>query len=965
MNSKTDPFPILARAISQLRFKLFPLFITAVFAGTPIVRGLEPPAGTLRIPRPGDYSLHVLTPTLLELVRITTKPPGNAPVDGWNWVDASGNFVPPDASSVRVVVSGSQTNPVINVGFKRRPIYAPLTSWDLRVANQLYLEVANPIAENQSVQVLNDGSLWPQEMDFQASTSPLRETAAIHVNQEGYLPAFSKQAQVGYYLGSLGEMTIPTNRFYLVDPANGSVVFEGALTRRPDIGFTYDPPPYQQVWEADFSEFTTPGEYRVVVPGMGASLPFRIDEGTGMLLARTYALGLFHQRSGFDVAMPFTRFTHAADHTAPAMIPATLSPATQFTWDTISSYATFTNLDNPPQTAPRLTDPSKQLFPYINPGPVDVSGGHFEAANYSKPAWNAAQTVHVLMFAVDALPGVAALDNLGLPESGDGISDILQEAKWEADFLVKMQDSDGGFYYMIHPQQREYEYDVLPEDGDPQIVWPKNTATTAAVVAALAQCASSPRFRAAYPEAASNYWATAMRGWDFITNALATFGEDGAYQRIMHFDDAFTHRDDIAWAACELYLATGDSHYHDLLKHWFPDPADPATYRWAWWKMFACYGNVIRDYTSAVRSGRLAAGQIDTAYFDKCLTTLTNCAEDNLGWSRQNAYGTSFPEISKHVRDVGWYYSTEQAFDLLTAYVLTTNAAYLDAVIRNINYELGSNPVNVSYLTGLGWKRQLEVVDQYSANDRHSLPKIGVPIGNIQDGFVWTWLYGGELSKLASPPDGAEVNPYPFYDRWCDFWNVKTEASTANTTRSYALAAWLAGQTSLASQPWKWTEASIQVPATAPPGVPLTARLQLPDTNLAGARITWEADEQEPVFGDLDYAFTPKLEAPYWIEAEVQWPDGRRAFATSTVAVTATAASIPPELKTPRILPDGTLAFQLSGVPLGRYRIESSGDLITWVTLGTNTLPDSGEMQVEDNTASAQPVRYYRAAEAP
>ena len=40
------------------------------------------------------------------------------------------------------------------------------------------------------------------------------------------------------------------------------------------------------------------------------------------------------------------------------------------------------------------------------------------------------------------------LDNLGLPESGDGISDFLQLAKWEADFLVKMQDSDGGFYFL-------------------------------------------------------------------------------------------------------------------------------------------------------------------------------------------------------------------------------------------------------------------------------------------------------------------------------------------------------------------------------------------------------------------------------------------------------------------------------------------------------------------------------------
>ena len=143
---------------------------------------------------------------------------------------------------------------------------------------------------------------------------------------------------------------------------------------------------------------------------------------------------------------------------------------------------------------------------------MDVSGGHFEAGDYSKPTWNSAQVIHILMFAVDALPGVAALDNLGLPESGDGISDVLQEAKWEADFLAKMQDTDGGFFYMVYPQFREYETDVLPENGDPQVLWPKNTASTAAAVAALAQCASSPHFKQAYPQAASNYWAKAVAG---------------------------------------------------------------------------------------------------------------------------------------------------------------------------------------------------------------------------------------------------------------------------------------------------------------------------------------------------------------------------------------------------------------------------------------------------------------------
>ena len=194
------------------------------------------------------------------------------------------------------------------------------------------------------------------------------------------------------------------------------------------------------------------------------------------------------------------------------------------------------------------------------------------------------------MFIEDSLllNGGTKFDNLGVPESGDNISDILQEAKWEADFLLQMQDTDGGFFYSVYPQDREYELDVLPENGDPQVVWPKNTACSGAAVAALAQCASSPALKQAYPVACSNYLAAAKKGWGFITNAISRFGLNGAYQKIQHFGDDFADRDELAWAACELYLATAEPAYQQKLFEWFPDPTDPATFR------FGTYRDVSR-----------------------------------------------------------------------------------------------------------------------------------------------------------------------------------------------------------------------------------------------------------------------------------------------------------------------------------------------------------------------------------
>jgi hypothetical protein len=77
-----------------------------------------------------------------------------------------------------------------------------------------------------------------------------------------------------------------------------------------------------------------------------------------------------------------------------------------------------------------------------------------------------------------------------------------------------------------------------------------------------------------------------------------------------------------------------------------------------------------------------------------------------------------------------------------------------------LNYEAGCNPINMSFVTGLGWKRQREIVDQYSANDRRVLPKTGVPISNFQEGFTWTWVYGGELTALCWPKKDPETKSY-------------------------------------------------------------------------------------------------------------------------------------------------------------------------------------------------------------
>src|SRR5207244_10085895 len=80
-----------------------------------------PMAADIQTPRIGDHALHILSPNLLELVLVNTKQPDPENVNLWDWVDDQQNFVPPDVSSVKIIING-QTNNVSSIGFKRRPL---------------------------------------------------------------------------------------------------------------------------------------------------------------------------------------------------------------------------------------------------------------------------------------------------------------------------------------------------------------------------------------------------------------------------------------------------------------------------------------------------------------------------------------------------------------------------------------------------------------------------------------------------------------------------------------------------------------------------------------------------------------------------------------------------------------------------------------------------------------------------
>src|SRR3954466_3916221 len=133
-------------------------------------------ANPLGLPSPGANYLRIISPTEVELARVTAdgdttwlffQNVGNPPVATYNG---------PAASAFTITVNGGAPITPTAIGYRRRALYAPFSKSDLRVENSLFLSLplASAIPDNAIVQANNNASLWPSTMLFVALSAPLR-----------------------------------------------------------------------------------------------------------------------------------------------------------------------------------------------------------------------------------------------------------------------------------------------------------------------------------------------------------------------------------------------------------------------------------------------------------------------------------------------------------------------------------------------------------------------------------------------------------------------------------------------------------------------------------------------------------------------------------------------------------------------------------------------------------------------
>ena len=186
-----------------------------------------------------------------------------------------------------------------------------------------------------------------------------------------------------------------------------------------------------------------------------------------------------------------------------------------------------------------------------------VTGGWHDAGDYGKYTGPGAVTVAHLLYAWKLFPQGCS-GALNIPESGNGVPDILNEARWELEWLLQMQCGDGTFHHKLTKAQ--FAPFIMPQDDlEPEYLMPVSHCATADACACLALAS---RVYHPFDEGFANrMMLAARRGWewlqahpDFVPFMNPEGVRTGWYGGRTDADHRF-------WAACELFAATREEAY--------------------------------------------------------------------------------------------------------------------------------------------------------------------------------------------------------------------------------------------------------------------------------------------------------------------------------------------------------------------------------------------------------------------
>ncbi|MDJ0737417.1 MAG: glycoside hydrolase family 9 protein [Nostocaceae cyanobacterium] len=324
---------------------------------------------------------------------------------------------------------------------------------------------------------------------------------------------------------------------------------------------------------------------------------------------------------------------------------------------------------------------------------IDGKGGWHDAGDYGKYITPTAVTIGRLLSLYEQYPKLFTDKQLSIPESGNGIPDVLDEVKIGLDWMLKMQRQDGAVYRKL--SGKKWPGEILPnEDNQPRFVYGVSTSDTATFAAAMAMAGRI--YKPYNQKLAQQYLKAAETAWNYLQTEPVmkvnwVEGDDsgsGNYlaNAIDTEETLKTDKDDRIWAASELYITTGKSNFQKYLVETIPS----FDYGLFEWKDPSPLG--MTDYLFQKRqpSSEALKNQIKEKLLKRANTLLKRVQTSPYRMANQRFIWASNKMTA------------EEGITLFYAYKLTGNQAYLQAAVDQVDYLLGRNHFNKSFVSGVG-----------------------------------------------------------------------------------------------------------------------------------------------------------------------------------------------------------------------------------------------------------------------
>ena len=604
----------------------------------------------------------------------------------------------------------------------------------------IYLVLPFPMQEGKKYVVSTGNLAFNKTSDSLVFTVDNVRSEAIHVNQVGYLPAAaSKYAYISHWMGDLGPLDLDGYQgatFRIINLADQEVVYTGTINKRVDLETSLQPDlPGQpanrkyfamaDIWECDFSSLTTPGEYILAVENIGCSYPFEIGEDIYREAYYHTCRQLYHNRTGIALEPAYTEWTR----------PRTCHPddgKIRFKYST-SRWIDWNGGENGDQaTVLAAVDTSVHLKPW----------GWYQDAGDWDGYYSHTAIPRFLMTAFELASDHFTDGDLNIPESGNDIPDILDEAVWLINYFDRTRGPEGGVAgARIHPDFEEIA-DGIPswEDTRNWIISGEDYVTTFTFSGLCAQYA----------------YCLKLIGNNTLAAAYFQKAEDAFEWANTHFETGEDLHNSRLYAAAWLYKYSGINTYQNIFKNDY-NLISNLSYagenrQWAIWA-----------YITTPHQN------IDQALKTTCLNSVRNTVDtDIVDPSLKRGFRVGF----------NWYFpimvgqaTTPMVMPALLMYKVTGEEKYLTASLTSCDYYLGANPLNHLWMTGYGDNpvKQVMHLDTWFNNHDKMIHGI-IPYGPTYDGWIANngpWSSEFALDRIY--PDQSKWPPHEtFFDnRYC------------------------------------------------------------------------------------------------------------------------------------------------------------------------------------------------------